>query len=167
MFPSRILVLNVPSFRNVPGSGGNLPGYMTDYTMYTQVTQQPAYPQQRHPPPPSQFPVPLTSPTGGYASATPRLEPNAPQLEIGRVNHHTWARPSAALPQVQARAPEHSAHPPPYLSDSFATPDRPDIPGPPYPPSQLVSSHASERPYPQVYVSQAPYSQYPTEQERQ
>ncbi|KAI9450158.1 hypothetical protein BJY52DRAFT_203585 [Lactarius psammicola] len=144
-----ISVLNVSSSRNVPDSGGNPPGYIPDYTLYIQVTQQPAYPQQRPPPPPSQFPVPLTYPIGGYASAIPRLEPDAPPLEIEHVNHHTRARPSAALPQVQARAPEHSAHPPPYFSGGFATLGRSDIPGSPYPASP---SHPSESPSPRPQV---------------
>jgi hypothetical protein len=134
-------------------------------TMYTQVqvpvTQQPNY---QRPPPPSQFPVPPTYPTSGYASAIPRFEPIAPQLEMRHVN---YTRPPVALPQV-ARAP--SAHPPPYFHGaSGQLSGRPDISEAQYPPAtgpsyggrgpsyELVRSHAPERPHPQlveVYVGQ-------------
>ena len=132
-------------------------------TMYTraqvQVTHHSSYQRSPHPPP-SQFPVPPTYPTSGYASAIPRLEPIAPQLEMG---HVTYTRPPAVLPQV-ARAPEHYAHPPPYFHGGFVAPGRPDISEPQYPPGPSYCGRVPtyepvpppERPHPQLelYVGQ-------------
>jgi hypothetical protein len=129
---------------NVPGSGGgSLPGgrYMTDhyYTqVQVQVIQQTSSYQRPPPPPPSQFPVPY--PTSGNASC---LEP---QLAMGYVNYRT--RPPAALPQVQAHAPEH---PPRYFDGGFVTSGRPYPPGPSYGDrGPSYPSHAPERTHPQV-----------------
>ncbi|KAH8983983.1 hypothetical protein EDB86DRAFT_168616 [Lactarius hatsudake] len=64
--------------------------------------------------------VPPTYPTSGHTERLQVLRPVAPQLRTGHVNRYT--RPAVFS---QARTPD-SAHPP-YLSDSFATLDRPDI----------------------------------------
>ena len=135
-----MLVLNVPSPRNVPGSGGGgFPGERYMAIMYTGQDQQTGH-QRPSFAPPSQFPVPPTYPTGGYA-AIPRLEPVALQLEIRYVDS-TRSPAARPQPQVRARAPEHSAHPPPYYHGGFVFTSVPqDISEPLYPPGPPDQSH--------------------------
>ena len=111
-------------------------------TMYTQVQGPQIVYQRAPPPPPPQFPVQPTYPrtTSGYMSAIPRLQPAArpaPQLDMGTVNHHPPPPAAISQPQVQARASEHSFHPPPYTGyhggGFIFTLGPPDISEPRYP----------------------------------
>ena len=143
-----MLVLNVSSSRNVHGPDGDSSGFSGG--RYTTV-MYPTYPR----------------PTSGYASAIPRLESGALQLEMGHADYYT--RPPAP-PQVQAYAPELSA--PPLYSDYHSdyhggfsvTLGPPDILEPPYPPGpsgppsgvrpSYPLYHAPERTRQQVYVNE-------------